>query len=506
MSMSIIVDHLFMVLAASVLAIAIGIPLGILAHVYRKAKPWILHVVDVLQTIPALALLGLIMIVAGAGKLTVIIGLTLYSLLPVVRNTYLGLHQVDPGVREAARGIGMTRMERIVQVEFPIAFPTILTGIRIAVINAIGTAVFAAFVGGGGVGDAMYQAIRIHDMKMVLGSTAVLMLMAVVLDSLMSLCEKKIRKTHSDKTHIIRTLAVILAAFVVIIPFEAGQKINPDELIMYDGNYSEVRIMVRMAKDLIEDKTNLHVVIKDEMSQVNNFKIMKGKKRSCDLMFSYDGTVLTTFMHKDPKDVPENMALYDYVNRQSKQRYGISMTGKVGFNNTYAIAVPKRIAEKYHLKTISDLVPVADKLTFGAEHEFFTHEGSAKYYPFVKYYGLKFKSYKAVDESLKYNAIEHGAFQITEVYATDGLNKKAGLVILKDDRHFFPEYNGSYYVKDSTYKRFQKKAPELKEVLQELNGKISTEDMQNMTYQVDVKGKTPDEVAEKFLKQKGLIH
>ncbi|MCI2147756.1 MAG: glycine/betaine ABC transporter permease, partial [Clostridiales bacterium] len=198
--------------------------------------------------------------------------------------------------------------------------------------------------------------------------------------------------------------------------------------------------------------------------------------------------------------------LYDYVNRQSKQRYGISMTGKVGFNNTYAIAVPKRIAEKYHLKTISDLVPVADKLTFGAEHDFFTHEGSAKYYPFVKYYGLKFKSYKAVDESLKYNAIEHGAFQVTEVYATDGLNKKAGLVILKDDRHFFPEYNGSYYVKDSTYKRFQKKAPELKEVLPELNGKISTEDMQNMTYQVDVKGKTPDEVAEKFLKQKGLIH
>lgn len=505
MSMSLIVDHLFMVLAASVLAIAIGIPLGILAHVFRKAKPWILHIVDILQTIPALALLGLIMIVAGAGKLTVIIGLTLYSLLPVVRNTYLGLHQVDPGVRDAARGIGMTQMERIFQVEFPIAFPTILTGIRIAIINAIGTAVFAAFVGGGGVGDAMYQAIRIHDMKMILGSTAVLMLMAVVIDSLMSLCENKIRKTHSDKKHVVRTLVVILIAFAVIVPFEIGQKNNPDELIMYDGNYSEVKIMVRMAKDLIEDKTNLHVVIKDEMSQVNNFKVMKAKKRSCDLMFSYDGTVLTTFMHKDPKDVPADTTLFSYVNAQSDKRYGISLTGKVGFNNTYAIAVPKEIAEKYHLKTVSDLIPVADKLTFGAEHEFFTHEGSAKYYPFVKYYGLNFKSYKAVDESLKYNAIEHGAFQVTEVYATDGLNRKAGLVLLKDDRHFFPEYNGSFYVRDSTYKRFRKKAPELKSVLQELDGKISNEDMQEMTYQVDVKGKTPDEVARKFLKQKGLI-
>ena len=181
MSWTIILDHLFMVLAASTLAIIIGIPLGILAYMYPKTKAIILNLVDILQTIPALALLGLIMIVAGAGKTTVVLGIMLYSLLPIARNTYLGLSEIDPGIKEAAKGVGMTGFERLTKVEFPIAYPTIFTGIRIAIVNAIGIAVFAAFVGGGGIGNMMYQAIRVQDMGGILLSTAVLMVIAVVL-------------------------------------------------------------------------------------------------------------------------------------------------------------------------------------------------------------------------------------------------------------------------------------------------------------------------------------
>ena len=136
MSWTIILDHLFMVLAASTLAIIIGIPLGILAYMYPKTKAVILNLVDILQTIPALALLGLIMIVAGAGKTTVILGIMLYSLLPIARNTYLGLSEIDPGIKEAAKGVGMTGFERLTKVEFPIAYPTIFTGIRIGVTTA----------------------------------------------------------------------------------------------------------------------------------------------------------------------------------------------------------------------------------------------------------------------------------------------------------------------------------------------------------------------------------
>ncbi len=148
---------------------------------------------------------------------------------------------------------------------------------------------------------------------------------------------------------------------------------------------------------------------------------------------------------------------------------------------------------------------VAPELTFGAEHEFFTEEGSMKYNPFVKFYHLKFKNHKSVDVSLKYSAIEKGEYDVTEVYATDGLNKKANLVILEDDKHFFPEYNGAFLIREDTLTKFAKTAPNLKKALSSLNGKISTEEMSEMTYQVDVKGRTVDAVALDFLKKKGLL-
>ena len=124
MTWTLVLEHLFIVLAAGMLSIAAGLPLGILAYLYPKARAVILRVVDVLQTIPALALLGIIMVVLDPGKATVITGITLYSLLPIVRNTCLGLQEVDPGVKEAARGMGMSKAYRTLLVEFPLAFPT----------------------------------------------------------------------------------------------------------------------------------------------------------------------------------------------------------------------------------------------------------------------------------------------------------------------------------------------------------------------------------------------
>ena len=223
------------------------------------------------------------------------------------------------------------------------------------------------------------------------------------------------------------------------------------------------------------------------------------------MMISYDGTWLTTFLHKDPTDVPKGESLYQYTNQLGRKKEGLTMLGKLGFNNTYAIAVPRKLADKYNLKKVSDLEKVAPELTFGAEHEFFTEEGSMKYNPFVKFYNLKFKNQKSVDVSLKYSAIEKGEFDVTEVFATDGLNKKAKLVILEDDKHFFPEYNGAFLIREDTFAKFAKTAPNLKKVLSSLDGKISTEEMSEMTYQVDVKGRTVDDVAIDFLKKKGLL-
>ena len=485
-------------LAASLLSIAIGLPLGIWAYVSKTARPAILRAVDLLQTIPSLALLGIIMVFLDPGKLTVIIGITLYSLLPIVRNTCLGLQEVDPGVKEAARGMGMSKPYRVLMVEFPLAFPTVFTGIRIAVVNAIGTAVFAAFVGGGGLGGVITQAIRISDMKLILAATGVLMVIAVVLDLLMGWFETQMHKDRGGSRKMWIPVAAILLAFCLLLPYGRG---SSGDLMLYDGDYSETQLMHHMVKMLVEDQTDLTVTIQDQMSQVNNFNALNGDSHTCDLMISYDGTLLTTFFHQDVTDVPEGMSIYDYVNQVAQEEYGMRLLEKLGFDNTYAIAVPQAVADQYGLETISDLVPVADQLTFGAEQGFFTLEGSMKYGPFTEFYGLNFRNPVSVDLGLKYAAVENGSFDVTVVYATDGLNRKAGLKILEDDKSFFPDYNGAFLVREDVLEKY----PELEGILNQLAGEIPTEQMAELTYQVDVLGRTVDDVAREFLVSQGLL-
>lgn len=202
MKLALIWEHLFMVFWAVTFSLIIGLPLGVLAYFYPRARRMILWVVDLFQTIPSLALLGIIMVFLGAGKQTVITGLTLYSLLPIVRNTYLGLREVDPALKEAARGMGMSRRYQLLHVELPLSSPVIFTGIRIAAVNAVGTAVFAIFVGGGGLGSLLYNGIRIQNMSMILKGTAVLMLMAIIFDFGMGRIEVLLSRRAAGKSRV----------------------------------------------------------------------------------------------------------------------------------------------------------------------------------------------------------------------------------------------------------------------------------------------------------------
>ena len=202
MSWALVWQHLFMVFVAVILSLAVGLPLGVASYLYPKARRFILWVVDLFQTIPSLALLGIIMVFLGAGKQTVIFGLTLYSLLPIVRNTYLGLVEVEPGLKEAARGMGMSSGYQLLHVELPLASPMIFTGIRIAAVNAVGTAVFAVFVGGGGLGSILYNGIRIQNMLLILKGTAALMVMAVAFDFTMSRVEAVLNQRANGRKRV----------------------------------------------------------------------------------------------------------------------------------------------------------------------------------------------------------------------------------------------------------------------------------------------------------------
>lgn len=190
MKWSLVVEHLYLVAVSSVFVILLGLILGVVAYLRPRVAKVVLFVVDVLQTIPTLAMLGLIMVFFGASSTTVIIGLVLYSLLPVVRNTYAGLHQINPAIKEAAIGMGMSSTQRLIQVELPLAMPMVFTGVRIAVVTSIGVAVFGTFVGGGGLGSILYRAVRTQNVKLMLQGTVALMVMSIVLDALLARLEQ----------------------------------------------------------------------------------------------------------------------------------------------------------------------------------------------------------------------------------------------------------------------------------------------------------------------------
>jgi len=188
-----VLEHLYLVGMACLFATIVGLALAVIAYISKPSRKVILWIVDVLQTIPALALLGMIMIIFGPNGTTVIIGLMLYSLLPIVRNTYVGLQNIEPGIKEAALGMGMTKIQRLIEVELPLAFPMVFTGIRIAVVTSIGTAVFGAIVGGGGLGSIINRAILIQDINTLIQATLVLMSMAVIFDLGMGYVEKRLK-------------------------------------------------------------------------------------------------------------------------------------------------------------------------------------------------------------------------------------------------------------------------------------------------------------------------
>lgn len=302
-----------------------------------------------------------------------------------------------------------------------------------------------------------------------------------------------------------RILPIVLSAILMTGVLAGCSNEAAPEITLYDGINSEMQLIHKMVEILVEDKTDAEVTIKDQMSAVNMFRELTRKEPSCDIMNSYDGTVLTTFLKQDPSNVPEGQTLYDYAKQQVQNQYQVDMLDQLGINNTYCIAVPQAIADQYGLETISDLIPVAGELRFGAEHEFFTAEGTMKYGPFTQFYGLNFKEKIPVDINLKYAAVENGSFEVTVVYTTDGLNRKAGLKVLEDDLGFFPEYNGALLVRDGLYDEVSETAPNLREVLNQLAGTLTNETMTDLTYTVDVEGRTVEEVAREFLTESGLI-
>src|ERR1700681_1976635 len=190
-------EHLVLVLSAMAVAMLIGVPLGILLTRRQELRQWLLGFASVMQTIPSLALFGFLIpipFIGGIGKRTVIISLVLYALLPILRNTFVGIASVDPAVRESAVAMGMTSGQILRDVQLPLAAPTILAGIRVATVTTIGTATIAAAIGGGGLGVFIFRGVASVDTAQILAGAVPAALIALAADGGLGWVERKLSR------------------------------------------------------------------------------------------------------------------------------------------------------------------------------------------------------------------------------------------------------------------------------------------------------------------------
>lgn len=192
-----ILEHMYIVFTAVAIGIIFGVLLGIISYWMPHLGRIILWVTEILQTIPALALLALLMIVFGLGNATIIVCLIIYALMPIVRNTNIGLNMVEPHLKDAARGMGMNKMQRLIKVELPLSFPLIFSGIKIATVNSLSVAVMGVLIGGGGLGFPVYRGIQTHSMKLILTGAVPVVLMALIFDYVMSGIERRLTLRRS---------------------------------------------------------------------------------------------------------------------------------------------------------------------------------------------------------------------------------------------------------------------------------------------------------------------
>lgn len=189
-----ILEHMYIVIVAMAIATFLGVLLGITAYWVKWTASLLMGIAETIQTIPSLALLAMLMILFGLGNTTMISGLVLYALLPIMRNTHTGLYGVSEAVKDAARGMGMSKIQRLLQVELPLSFPLIFSGLKIALVNSLSIAVMGVLIGAGGLGYPIYRGIQTRNISRILTGALPVVLMALLFDALMSRVEKRLSK------------------------------------------------------------------------------------------------------------------------------------------------------------------------------------------------------------------------------------------------------------------------------------------------------------------------
>ncbi len=290
------------------------------------------------------------------------------------------------------------------------------------------------------------------------------------------------------------TIAIILISALIMMGL-IGCSRQGDDIIKIGGkNFSEQFIMAEMLSLLIEENTNLQTEIQTNLA--GNVIIDAIKSDQIDLYLEYTGTGLIN-LGIEPMNNPEEV--YEIVKREFEKEFRIKWLEPYGFNNTYTMAVTRDTAEKYNLRTFSDMAAIGEELVLGCTHVFTERDDG---YPGLsKYYNFEFSDVKGMDPALMYQALVEENVDVISAFATEGRIAAFDLVMLEDDKQFFPPYDAVPVVRMEILEKY----PEIEEILNKLANKIDDSIMAKLNAEVDLEKRDPEVVAHEFLKETGLL-
>jgi len=484
--------HVRITLGALLVGTLVAVPLGILVSRAPRLEGLVLGLAGVIQTIPALALLAVMVPVlsslglSGIGFLPAFAGLVLYSLLPILRNTVTGIAGIDPAVREAADGVGMTPGQRLRMVELPLALPVILAGLRTATVWSVGMATLSTPVGAPSLGNYIFSGLQTRNTQAVLVGCAAAALLALGLDAVLRILAKgyaeRRRALVVTGAAIFITLGLLSVAGVARAgtarPVRIGAK-----------TFTEQYILSEVLARQIHRKTGEPAEVLASLGSTVAFDALA--RGEIDAYVEYTGTIRSTLMRKTGAG-DGRAAILAEVTRWLDETQGVGVACALGFENTYTFALRRASAAELHVGRLSDLAPKASRLAAAGDYEFWSR---AEWADVQRVYGLDFAEKRVMDPSLLYAAVAGRQVDVITAYSSDGRIAAYDLVTLEDDRGAIPPYDAVVLVS----RRLRERRPDVVAALAALDGTIDVTRMRAMNAAVDRDGKSPATVAASLL-------
>jgi osmoprotectant transport system permease protein len=485
--------HLLLSGCAVAAGVLVGLPLALWGARSRRVRVPLLGFIGLIQTIPALALLALFypmllvigratgIVLPALGFLPALIALSLYALLPIVRNAIAAQQGLDPNVLEAADGVGMTRRQRLLLVELPLGAPVMLAGIRTATVWTIGAATLATTVGQPSLGNLIFSGLQTENWLRVLVGCVAAAVLALAADGLLALVETGVARRSAWRLRLgLGLLAAALALAFMPVLGGMGER----TIVVGAKNFSEQYILAGTMETRLR-AAGFRTERRDDLGSAVAYRAVAAG--DVDVYVDYSGTLWANVLGRT--DNPPADEMRGQLAAALARRDGVRVLGALGFENAYAMAMRRDRAETLGVRSLEDLGRVAPRLAFGSDIEFLSRP---EWRSVAGAYGLRFASQRNYSPTFMYRAVSDGTADVISAFSSDGRIAALDLVTLADPKHALPSYDALILLSPRAARDRR-----LVEALRPLIGAIGVDRMRqaNLLVDRDTDKKTPAEAA-----------